>query len=508
MQPRCLSLKSLSTLALFLGVTYVLPLGPLSRFALLPERATAAEPSPIRKSLARIGNTSQDPNYRQPWLPGVTMSSSGTGWVVTKDRILTNAHVVSNARFLTLEKENDPKKYIATVEHIAHDCDLAILKVQDPSFFNGTIPLELGDIPEIESEVSVFGYPIGGERLSVTRGVVSRIDFRPYAHSGIDSHLTIQIDAAINPGNSGGPVLQKGKVVGVAFQGFSGDVAQNVGYMIPTPVIRRFLEDIKDGKYDRYMDLSITPFNTLNPAMRKGLGLPDDDKGVLISSVASAGVCSGYVKPGDVVLAIDGLAVASDGTVELEGERVQMAEVVERKFRGDSVRMTLLRARAKLEVTVPLNQAWPFAMQANQFDVQPTYVLFGGLLFQPLSRNLLNSVQFQNPRLTYFFEAFVPRELYKEHPEVVILSGILADPINTYLGEFKEGIVEEINGAPVRTLSDLADAFAKPAEFYVLRFVGNGRPLVLERTAVEAARERIRSRYGVQKEQFLEASIR
>ncbi|MCX8510763.1 MAG: S1C family serine protease, partial [Chthoniobacteraceae bacterium] len=350
MQPRCLSLKSLSTLALFLGVTSVLPLGPLSHFALLPERAAAAEPSPIRKSLARIGNTSQDPNYRQPWLPGVTMSSSGTGWVVTKDRILTNAHVVSNARFLTLEKENDPKKYIATVEHIAHDCDLAILKVQDPSFFNGTIPLELGDIPEIESEVSVFGYPIGGERLSVTRGVVSRIDFRPYAHSGIDSHLTIQIDAAINPGNSGGPVLQKGKVVGVAFQGFSGDVAQNVGYMIPTPVIRRFLEDIKDGKYDRYMDLSITPFNTLNPAMRKGLGLPDDDKGVLISSVASAGVCSGYVKPGDVVLAIDGLAVASDGTVELEGERVQMAEVVERKFRGDSVRMTLLRARAKLEV--------------------------------------------------------------------------------------------------------------------------------------------------------------
>jgi hypothetical protein len=185
-----------------------------------------------------------------------------------------------------------------------------------------------------------------------------------------------------------------------------------------------------------------------------------------------------------------------------------MAEVAERKFLGDSVRLTLLRARSKMEVTVPLNRAWPFSMQANQFDVQPTYVLFGGLLFQPLSRNLLSSVQFQNPRLTYFFDAFVPRELYKEHPEVIVLSGILADPINTYLGEFKEGIVEEINGTPVRTLNDLADAFAKPSESYVLRFVGNGRPLVLERTAVEAARERIRSRYGVQKEQLLDPSIR
>lgn len=466
----------------------------------------AADPSLIRKSLARISNTSQEPNYKQPWLPGLTMSSSGTGWVVSKNRILTNAHVVSNARFLTLEKERDPKKYIAEVEHIAHDCDLAILKVQDPAFFDGTIPLDLGGIPEIETEVSVYGYPIGGDRLSVTRGVVSRVDFRPYAHSGIDSHLTIQIDAAINPGNSGGPVLQKGKVVGVAFQGFSGDVAQNVGYMIPTPVIRRFLTDISDGIYDRYMDLSLTTFNTLNPAMRTGLGLPNNDLGVFVSSVATAGVCNGYVLPGDVILAVDGLPVASDGTVELDNERVQMAEVAERKFRGDSIKVRLLRDRMELDTKIPLAQAWPFSMQANQFDVQPTYVLFGGLLFQPLSRNLLSSVQFQNPRLTYYFEAFVPKEIYKEHPEVVVLSNILADPINTYLTEFKEGVVDEINAKPVRSLKDAADAFAQNSDFYVVTFIGNGRPLVLERTAVEAARERIRTRYGIQREQNLEAN--
>ncbi|MEI6871602.1 MAG: trypsin-like peptidase domain-containing protein, partial [Verrucomicrobiota bacterium] len=136
MQSRCPSLhpskasiRSLSTLSLFLGLASLSALAPISPLSLISSQGLAAEPSPIRKSLARIGNTSQDPNYRQPWLPGATMGSSGTGWVVSKDRILTNAHVVSNARFLTLEKENDPKKYIATVEHIAHDCDLAILKV-------------------------------------------------------------------------------------------------------------------------------------------------------------------------------------------------------------------------------------------------------------------------------------------------------------------------------------------------------------------------------------------
>src|SRR6476619_6331875 len=92
-----------------------------------------ALPAEIRKSLARITNTAQEPNYRIPWLPGATGGGSGTGWVASADRLLTNAHVVSNAKFLTVEKENDPKKYIATVEHIAHDCDLALLKVSDPA---------------------------------------------------------------------------------------------------------------------------------------------------------------------------------------------------------------------------------------------------------------------------------------------------------------------------------------------------------------------------------------
>jgi hypothetical protein len=340
----------------------------------------------------------------------------------------------------------------------------------------------------------------------VTQGIVSRIDFRPYTHSVIDSHLTIQIDAAINPGNSGGPVLQSGKVVGVAFQGFSGDVAQNVGYMIPTPVIQHFLDDIKDGKYDRYMDLSMGIANTLNPAMRKALGLADDDKGVMVSSVQSAGVSAGKLEIGDVLLAIDGHEIASDGMVELDGERVLMSEVAERKFLGDSVKFSVLRARKPLEITVTFDRAWPYLMQANSYDLQPAYVLFGGLLFQPLSRNLLGTYQFQSDRVNYYYDNFVVKELYKDHPEIVVLSAILPDPINTYLTEFREGIVDEINDKKIRTLKDAAEAFAGQPEFYVIKFIGYARPLVLERSAVEAARERIKQRYNVLKEQNLTTS--
>jgi hypothetical protein len=156
-----------------------------------------------------------------------------------------------------------------------------------------------------------------------------------------------------------------------------------------------------------------------------------------------------------------------------------------------------------MDVTIKFDRAWPFLMQANSYDTQPAYVLFGGLLFQPLNRNLMGAYQFQSDRVNYFYDNFVSKEIYVEHPEIVVLSAILPDPLNTYLGEFREGIVEEINDRKIRTLKDAANAFAEKPEFYVIKFIGHARPLVLERSAVEAARERIRRRYNVLAEQNL-----
>jgi S1-C subfamily serine protease len=466
--------------------------------------STPAIPVPaIHRSLARITTTSQDPDYKEPWSAGPLEEAVGTGFIIDGQRIMTNAHVVSNARFVTVEKEDDPRKYTATVQFIAHDCDLAVLKVNEPGFFDNTVPLELGDIPAIESTVAAYGYPVGGDRMSVTEGIVSRIDFETYTHSLIDAHLAIQISAAINPGNSGGPVLQHGKVVGVAFQGYSGDVAQNVGYMIPVPVIERFLKDISSGHYDGYMDLSIATFPLQNPAMRHALGLADDDRGVMVSSVAAQGCSDGVLKEGDVLLSIDGHDIASDGFTMLDGARVQMAEVVERKFKGNDVKLHIMRDHQEMDVTVHLGEVWPYLMQANTYDAAPRYVLYGGLLFQPLSRNFLESYDIDDLQVRYFYDFFIQDELYSDHPEVVILSAILPDPINTYLNDFKNGIVDEINGEKVKNLDDLSNGLREPRDQYVIKLLGQGRPIVLDRAAVEAARERIDERYNVVKEENL-----
>lgn len=456
------------------------------------------------QSVVRIEATGQLPNYVMPWAPGRMSGGVGSGFVIAGNRILTNAHVVSHARFITVSKQGDPKPYPATVEHIAHDADLAMLRVYDETFFEGMTPLEIGGIPALESTVSAFGYPIGGDRISVTRGVVSRIDFQTYAHTGADSHLTIQIDAAINPGNSGGPVLQDGKVVGVAFQGFSGDVAQNVGYMIPTPVINRFLQDVENGVYDRYVDLALTYFPLFNEAARRALGVEESDVGVLVGTVFGGGSADGFIKSGDVLLSIDGFPIASDGTVELENENVELAEIVERKFLGDKIAVEVLRNGELLTLEFPL-KPFPFLLMGSSYRDEPPFVTFGGLVFQPVDSDLIEAFNPGDFRLRFLFNTFLVDHLYRERPELVVLSSILADEINSHANEFRFQILDTINGEPVRDLADVARLLEEPSEFYVFRFLGDARPLVLEASEVEKASARIKERYRVTKTKHLES---
>lgn len=460
-------------------------------------------------SVVRIEVTDQQADYVSPWKAGRLGSGVGSGFVIDNPvrsgpgalaggkKILTNAHVVSNARFITLTREGVSHPYTAHVEFIGHDCDLALVTPDDPGFFTGTRSLQLGALPKIESAVSVYGYPLGGERMSVTRGVVSRIDFDTYSHSAVDSHLVVQIDAAINPGNSGGPVLQDGKIVGVAFQGYSGDVAQNVGFMIPTPVIGRFLMDLSKGSYTGYADLSMDYRPLGNPTARRALGIQSENIGVLVTDVHEPGSSAGHLRKDDVLLAIDGHPIRSDGRVELDGDSVEMSEIVERKFSGDTVSFDLLRSGSPMQAVFPLRGTWPFRMQSKAYEEKPRYLLHGGLLFQPLDRNFMESFGDSDPRIRRTFDDFVQRHLYLDRPEVVVLSRVLPDPVNKETDGLRPGIVDTINGRKIRSLNDIRDAVASPARFDVINLLGNGVPIVLKRDDVLKAESGILERYGI-----------
>lgn len=442
------------------------------------------------------------PDYREPWNAGQPSGGSGTGFLIGKNRFMTNAHVVSNATKLVIRTSNDPRPHPARIVHIAHDCDLAILEAEDGAPFEKLKPLTFGGLPKLNTEVIAIGYPIGGDRISVTRGVVSRVDFRPYSHTQVDSHLAIQVDAAINPGNSGGPVMQDGKVVGVAFQGFSGRVAQNVGYIIPVPVIERFLKDVEDGRYDHYVDFAVSDFAIENSAQRKAFGL-EDNTGVLIADVEPAGSAGGILKRGDVLLSINGNPVYNNGLIRMEGEMVNMNEVVERKFAGDVLTLSILREGKKQELEVTLKRFDPYVRLGEQYNQRPRYIMYAGLVFQPMDKNLMDSHQINDSAASYIFDNFLTEKLYVERPEPVILTSILADEVNTHLSPYAHSVVDEINGVKIQSLKDVRAALSKEEKFVVIKLLEKGRPLVLRRDLAETAHPRVMQTYSIRDDAYL-----
>ena len=141
------------------------------------------------KGVVKIEMDSLTPDYATPWNTGRYQGGIGTGFLIGENAFMTNAHVVSNAERIYISMYGDSRKIPARVKFIAHDADLALLEADDPKPFKGIRPFEFSkNLPHLEDEVRVIGYPIGGNRLSVTRGVVSRIDFTTYAHPGGRRH--------------------------------------------------------------------------------------------------------------------------------------------------------------------------------------------------------------------------------------------------------------------------------------------------------------------------------
>ena len=457
-------------------------------------------PAPtIYDSVVKIEVATQVPDYRTPWNSGRFSGGTGTGFIIGPNQILTNAHVVSDNRRLLVTRRGSSQKHVALVKFVAHDCDLALIELQDFKPFEGLPHLKIGGMPKLESRVSAIGYPVGGERLSVTQGVVSRIDFSSYSHSRADSHLVIQIDAAINPGNSGGPVVQDGKVVGVAFQGNT--QADNVGYIIPTPVVKRFLTDISDGKYDHYMDLGISTFPLFNPAMRRAFDLPEDGKGILVANVVPDGPSDGALKKGDVLLSIEGNAIDSAGNISIGGEFVDMNEIVERKFAGDKVTFELIRKGQKVKKELTLKK-FPYSrIYAIQYEQIPRYSFFAGLVFQPLDLNLFASYKFDNRRLRQIYADYISEGLFREMEDVVVLTRVEKDRLTTRMGGFSGLVVEEVNGTKIKNLRQLHELLnaADPPEYHVVKFNGASRPLIIPSAEVPAAQKRIMAQSGVTK---------
>ena len=440
-------------------------------------------------------------DWSQPWRQEGVSSASGSGFFISGGRIMTNAHVIADARQILVRRPDEANPYVATLEAVGNDCDLAVLRVADPAFARGLRPLALGPLPRTGTRVVTYGFTLGGQDVSSTAGIVSRVESRGYVHSGADQHLVVQTDAAINPGNSGGPVIQDGKVVGVAFQGFPG--ADNMGFFIPVPILRHFLANLVDGRYDGFPDSGLDTTPLLSPAYRRERGLPAGLGGVVVDRVAPGGTADGVLKPGDVLLSVEGQRVADDGTIRLGDARVTFEHAIDMLQVGAPVRFVVWRDGTEQALQAPARRIARYDRNRNRYGVAPDYVVYAGLVFMRLEVELLKTLgrgwpQSANRDLVWdqlFREAERPEEADRE---VIVLTRVLRHEVNSQMAMSVPLGVVRINGRPIHSLADVVEAFAANRErFHRIEFEGDGGIEALDRERAEAAQPEILKQYAI-----------
>lgn len=465
-------------------------------------RATSGDQTQLdmREALVKIYTVAATPNYFSPWKMINTQNLSGSGCIIDGKRILTNAHVVADHTFIQVRRYDQARRYTARVLEVSHEADLALLTVDDEDFFTDVSPVQIGDLPAPQQEVVVLGFPFGGDSLSITKGVLSRIEHQRYTHSS-RSLLAGQIDAAINSGNSGGPVLVHNRVVGVVMQAHSPQYSENMGHMVPVPVIRHFLRDIEDGKYDGFPALGIETQSMVNPHMKRHYGLPHNQTGLAIQRIVYGSPVMDALQVGDVLLAIDGHDIADDGTVEFRPhERTRYTYFVEQRQLGESVQLDVLRRGVLLQVEIPLTRIQQEfeLVPSEQYDRMPRYFVYSGIVFSPLTKNLLKSWgdEWQNNAPTALLHARYNPPTSSQR-EVVVALQVLPAALNIGYHNIMSWIVAEVNGEPVKDFDTFYQRVVTSTTPYIALRNAQGAQIILDRKAAEESHARILQMYHI-----------
>jgi S1-C subfamily serine protease len=494
----CLLLTWLSACALPLEAAEEAPAAPAS---------TAVAPIPevpdVANAVVKVFSTKRYPDVARPWGKQQPQEVSGSGVVIEGKRILTNAHVVLYASQVQIQANQAGDKISATVEAIAPGIDLAVLKLEDETFFDTHPPIKRANtVGQIKDAVLAYGFPTGGSSLSITKGIVSRIEFAPYANSV--SGLRIQIDAAINPGNSGGPAVVGDRMIGLAFSSLNN--AQNIGYIIPNEEIELFLQDIADGHYHGKPALFDDLQTLESPALRSYLKLEGSVHGIVVRKPYE-GLAGNPLKEWDVITQIGDTPIDDQGMIHFGGDlRVFFRYMVQKIAHSGTVPLTIVRAGKSMQVSVHTAVERP-ALIPELRGEYPSYFIYGPVVFSTANATYLAALS-QNSPQTLGLLGLIGSPLMTQRGAmpspareelVIIPSPFFPHKLSKGYAGATTCVIESVNGTAVRSLKHMVQLLRELKDDYVIFRCEQrgGETLVFPRKEMDAATDEILNDNGV-----------
>jgi S1-C subfamily serine protease len=447
-------------------------------------------------SVVKVFTQMRLPNPVRPWVKQNPVEVMGSGVVIERNRILTNAHLVLYADEIFVQGGQGGDRVEAKVVAIGPGIDLAVLSIDDETFFAKRPPIARATkLPEITSRVAVQGFPIGGNSLSTTQGTVARIEYDFYETGA--AGLRIQVDAVINPGNSGGPAVVDGKMVGV----ISGH-AENIGYIIPNQEIDDFLTDVADGHYEGKPHVFDQLQSVENEALRGKLGVAKKVRGLMVREPKHRD--PGYpLKEFDILTKIGTHEIDNEGMIQADDNlRLSFMSQVPKLVKNGTVPVSVVRAGKTIEVALPVS-CEPDRLVRNYDGRYPSYFVCGPLTFSPVVSNAISFYFQYNPALAGRNSPLTTRRSDRARfpgEELVVVTAPLLRTRMTkgYADPFGQ-VVTEINGTKVKNLAHLVDLIRScKDEYLTFRFAEDfAETLVFQRTAMLEATEPLMSENGI-----------
>jgi S1-C subfamily serine protease len=465
-----------------------------------------SQESTIRESVVKISATMRYPDLTHPWSKQSPRDASGTGVVIDGKRILTNAHVVLYASQLFVESNQSSDKLPAHVEAVSPDIDLALLRLEDESFFDKRPPIPRSpSLPEIKENVVVYGYPQGGSTLSVTKGIVSRIEFTQYGSSLVEGTmgLRVQVDAAINPGNSGGPALIEGKMVGLIFSKLS--QSDNIGYIIPSEEIDIFLKDVADHKYDGKPAMHDVLQTLENDALRSFLGLDKKIQGLVVRA-AEIGNPEDPLKPFDLITKIGKHEIDNVGMIKIRDNlRLDFHYMIQHLVKDGKVPLTIVRQGKTQTIEMPVRTKRPALIEPLK-GRYPSYFVYGPLVFSPVTSEFAAAIGGRGMILVLIRSPIVTRRVdpprFEGEELVVVTSPMFPHRLGKGYDNPLSKVVQEVNGVPVKNLRHFVELLRDSKQKYTtIRFDDRqSETIVFDHQEALRATEEILSDNGIRQQ--------
>jgi len=467
---------------------------PTDPFTASPTPPKEAEAPPV----VRVNATNQSYDMQRPWLKRPPFPRRGTGSVLEGGYVLVTAELLNDHRFVELETPSGGTKCPAEVIAIDHDANLALLAPSDPEFLAPFSALQLAAPGRVGEEAEILQIESNGS-VARTPATISSIEVAPYP-LGTLALLTYKLRASLQKRDNSFtvPALHEGNLLGLLMRY---DGRSQTAELLPSPIIRKFLEQAGVQPYQGFPRAGVAFAPTRDPQLRKYLGL--EGGGVYVTQVLpNSPAEEAGVQRGDIIHAVNDYPIDPDGLYEDRNfGKIQFSHLVAMRRPNEDLNLHLFREGKPVNVSLPYTSSID-GTQISRPHLRgeaPDYVVLGGLVFQELSRPYLmswgrNWKQGAPQRLVYLDT--YQNELPTDHGRVILLTDVLPSPDTIGYEGIRNTVVTHVNGKPVRSLRDLAQAADHPLDgFHKIDFEEDPGTIYLDASAVEKNSTRLLNEY-------------